>query len=307
MNVIRTPDECFDYLPDWDYAPCYSQVSNGLRMHYVDEGAPDGPTVLLTHGEPTWGYLYRRMVPRLVDAGCRVVAPDLIGFGRSDKPMSRDAYSYRAHVAWLTQFVDNLDLSEVTLFCQDWGGLIGLVHAALHPERYRGVIAANTTVPLGIDMPVPDDHLYHRWMRFSQEMNPFSASQVVAGDSPVNQVDFRLSEPERAAYDAPFPDERYCAGARQFPLLIPMRADHPSAGFCREIWAGPLPAFDKPLVTAFGSRDTATLDAAEGLAAGIAGAANQPHRVIEGAGHYIQEHAPEACVDVILEQLDRTS
>ncbi len=307
MKVARTPDERFEDLPDWPYAPRYTEVADGLRMHYVDEGPPEGPTVLLTHGEPTWSYLYRKMIPRLVDAGCRIVAPDLVGFGRSDKPMSRDAYSYRTHVAWFTEFVANLDLRDITLFCQDWGGLIGLVHAAQHPSRYRGVVASNTSVPPGIDLPIPDGHLLPRWLKYTQELEPWSAAEIVAGDSPINQIDYRLSEAERRAYDAPFPDESHCAGARQFPLLIPMTADHPDASLCREIWAGPLPAFDKPTLTAFGSRDTATLESAAGLAAAIAGAAGQPHRIIEGAGHFIQEHAPEACVEVILDHLDRTS
>jgi haloalkane dehalogenase len=306
MDILRTPDERFEGLPDWPYAPRYTVVAGELRVHYVDEGSRDGPTVLLAHGEPTWSYLYRRMIPRLVDAGCRVVAPDLIGFGRSDKPTSRDSYSYRAHVEWFTEFVENLDLREITLFCQDWGGLISLIHAARHPQRYRGVVASNTVVPAGIDVPFPADHLFPRWIEYSQKLDPFSASEIVAGNSPINQIDYRLSEAERRAYDAPFPDEAYCAGARQFPLLIPMTEDHPDAAMCREIWAGPLPAFDKPTVTVFGSRDTATLDAAAGLAASITGAAGQPHRIIDGAAHFIQEHAPDACVDAILEHLDRT-
>ncbi len=306
MDVKRTPDERFDALPDWPYEPRYTQTSDGLRVHFVDEGPAEGPPVVLAHGEPTWSYLYRKMIPGLVDAGCRTLALDLVGFGRSDKPTSRDAYSYRAHVGWFNDVVEALDLRDITLFCQDWGGMIGIVHAAQHPDRYRALVASNTAVPPGVDIPLPDDSLFHRWLKYSQELDPFSAAEIVAGDSPINQIDYRLSDDERRAYDAPFPDESYCAGARQFPLLIPMTADHPDAELCREIWSGPLPSFDRPTVTAFGSRDSATLASAEGLKGAIAGAANQPHRIIEGAGHFIQEHAPQACVEVILDHLDRT-
>jgi len=305
VEFVRTADERFNDLPDWPYEPRYAQTSDGLRVHFVDEGPRNGPVVLLAHGEPTWSYLYRKMIPGLVDAGCRAVALDLVGFGRSDKPVSRDAYSYAAHVGWFSEVVAALDLREIHLFCQDWGGLISLVHAARTPDRYKSVVASNTAVPPGVDLPFPADGLLPRWIEYSQALSPFSAAEVVAGASPINQIDYRLRDDERRAYDAPFPDESYCAGARQFPLLIPTTADHPSAALCREAWAGPLPSIDKPLVTAFGSRDTATLEAGQLLQAAIAGAVGQPHRIVEGAGHFIQEHAPSTCVEVILEHIGR--
>jgi haloalkane dehalogenase len=148
MDKVRTPDERFENLPDWPYAPRYVENSDGLRVHYVDEGPADGPLVLLTHGEPTWSYLYRKMIPLLVDAGCRTVAFDLVGFGRSDKPTSGDDYSYEGHVGWFDEIVRAIGLRDITLFCQDWGGLLGLAHVTLHPNLYRAVVAANTGLPM---------------------------------------------------------------------------------------------------------------------------------------------------------------
>jgi haloalkane dehalogenase len=306
MDVFRTPDERFEGLVDWPFESRYVTIGEGLRVHYVDEGPPDGPTVLLTHGEPTWSYLYRKMIPGLVDAGCRVVAPDLVGFGRSDKPAERDDYTYGRHVRWLTETIDALGLERITLFCQDWGGLLGLVHAARHSDRYRAIVASNTGVPPGIDLPVDPDAPFVRWRHFSQQLAPFSAAACVAGASPLSQASHELTAEERRAYDAPFPDEAHCAGARQFPLLVPLSATHPSAPLCREAWAL-LADLTTPLVLAFGSDDDITGPLQPLLAGSVPGADGQPHRTIDGAGHFIQEDAPTECVEVILETLERTA
>ena len=211
MDKIRTPDERFLDLVDWPFEPRYVNLDEDLRVHYVDEGT--GPTVLLLHGEPTWGYLYRKMIPALVDSGCRVVVPDLVGFGRSDKPVMRDDYTYGRHLRWLTQTIDEIDatspLGPITLFCQDWGGLLGLCHVAQHPAMYRGVVASNTGVPLGRDIGMTDKDPFALWRRFSQDINPFSASECVAGHaSPLpSPPGFQLTQEEKRAYDAPFVDE----------------------------------------------------------------------------------------------------
>jgi haloalkane dehalogenase len=307
MHVARTPEDRFDDLLDWPYEPHYVTVGDGLRVHHVDEGPTDGPTVLLTHGEPTWGYLYRHMIPPLVDAGCRVVAPDLVGFGRSDKPVDRDEYTYGRHVRWLTETIEALELVDITMFCQDWGGLLGLVVAARQPDRFRGIVAANTAVPPGVDLPLDPDAGFGRWRSWSQALEPFSAAECVGGaDSPINQLGHVLSDGERRAYDAPFPDESYCAGARQFPLLVPMSAMHPSAPLCRVAWSR-LGVMEVPLVCAFSAEDDVTGPARALLEGGIAGAAHQPHRTLSGAGHFLQEVVHEECTEVILDIVDRTA
>jgi len=309
FEFLRTPDERFASLTDWPFEPRYVTISEGLRVHYVDEGT--GPTVLLLHGEPTWAYLYRKMIPELVRSGCRVIVPDLVGFGRSDKPALRDDYTYGRHLRWLTETIDAIEsaspLGTVTMFCQDWGGLVGLSHIARHPETYRGVVASNTGVPLGRDVRMNDDDVFAVWRQFSQDVTPFRASVCVGGDSsPLNAIGFELSTEEQKAYDAPFPDESYAAGARQFPLLVPTSGVHPSAPICWTTWSL-LSRCDVPLTTAFGSEDKATAALQGLMSSSVPGAANQPHVVIENAGHFIQEHEPEQCVDAILSLLKRTS
>lgn len=306
MDVVRTPDDRFEDLPGWPYEPRYVTISEDLRVHYIDEGPEDGPRVLLTHGEPTWGYLYRKMIPGLVEAGCRVVAPDLVGFGRSDKPTMRDDYTYGRHVRWLTETIDAIGLTDIVLFCQDWGGLLGLVHVARHSDRYRAVVVANAGVPPGIDVPMPDDAPFARWRRYSQEMDPFSAADSVAGpDSALNQTGLVLSDDERRAYDAPFVDERHCAGARQFPLLVPLSEYHPGAPLCRDVWVK-LAEVRVPLLTAFGAEDDVTGPMQGLLTGGVPGAEGLEHRTFDGAGHFLQEIVPNECNAAILEMVERT-
>lgn len=225
MDVLRTPDDRFQGLPDYPFAPNYLSVDAGdgtpLRMHHLDEGPTDGEVVLLLHGEPSWSYLYRWMIPVLVDAGLRAVAIDLVGFGRSDKPVQRTDYTYQRHVDWTWSAVEQLGLDGITLVGQDWGGLIGLRLVGEHPERFARVVAANTMLPTGDHHP---GKAFLAWQKFSQEVPVFPAGQIVNGatvaDLPAEVI---------AAYDAPFPDERYKAGARQFPMLVPVSPDDPAA------------------------------------------------------------------------------
>lgn len=291
MDVLRTPDERFSNLPRFPFAPHYVEIRS-LRMHYVDEGPRDGEPVLLLHGEPSWSYLYRKMIPVLVDAGLRAVAPDFFGFGRSDKPASRDDYSYQFHVETLWEFVQALDLQGITLVGQDWGGLIGLRVAAEHPERFARIVAANTFLPTG-DRPPGEAFL--RWQRFSQEAPElpigFIVSRGCVSELPPEVV---------AAYDAPFPDERYKAGARAFPLLVPTRPDDPASEANRRAWAV-LERWEKPFLTAFSDSDPITRGADAIFRERVPGARGQPHVTIEGAGHFLQEDKGEELARVIVE------
>src|SRR5213078_2371350 len=228
VDAVRTPDERFAGLPGYPFPPHYVDVADGdgdggmLREHHLDEGARDAPVVLLMHGEPSWSYLYRTMIPVLVDGGLRCVAPDLVGFGRSDKPTQRDAYTYARHVEWMrAALFDGLDLHDVTLVGQDWGGLIGLRLVGEHPDRFARVVVANTFLPTG---DTPPGEAFLRWQRFSQTVEDFAVGFIVSTGCHTTP-----SEAVIAAYDAPFPDDTFKAGARQFPLLVPTAPDDPAS------------------------------------------------------------------------------
>lgn len=284
METLRTPDARFAGLSDWPYPPRYVEVPDGedglLRVHYVDEGPPDAETVLMLHGEPSWSYLYRHVIKAVVAAGLRAVAPDLVGFGRSDKPAARSDYTYQRHVDWMRAAVERLDLTRVTLLCQDWGGLIGLRLAAEHPDRFARVVAANTFLPTGDFDPGP---AFRAWRHFSQETPEFPVGRIVSGGCVTP-----LTPAVIAAYDAPFPDERFKAGARQFPVLVPATPDDPASAANRAAWAV-LSAWRKPFLTAFGDSDPITAGADRILRTLIPGAVDQPHTVVPGAGHFLQE------------------
>ncbi len=277
--VLCTPDARFAALPDFPWAPKYLDVK-GIRVARIDEGPADAPVMLLLHGEPSWSFLYRTMIPPLLEAGFRVVAPDLVGFGRSDKPADRRAYTYAAHVDWMRAVLVDLDLRGVTLFCQDWGGLIGLRLAAEEGDRFARVCAGNTYLPTG-DERVPP--AFHAWRAFARFTPVFPTGRIVKSGC------VRGLAPEaRAAYDAPFPEERYKAGARQFPLLVPTRPDDPASPANRRAWEA-LRAWEKPFLTLFGRNDPITRGAEKRLQARIPGAAGQPHELLRGAGHFLQE------------------
>lgn len=287
MQFCRTPDERFLDLPGYPFEPHYATVDAGdgsgtrLRVHYLDEGPSDGAVVLALHGEPSWSYLYREMIAPLTAAGLRVVAPDLVGFGRSDKPARVEDYTYARHVEWLRQLVfDTLDLREVTLLCQDWGGLLGLRLVAEHPDRFARVVAANTGLPDGAHRMPPE------WWRFrdfvaAREELPIGLliSRGCATDLPPAVV---------AAYEAPFPDSTYQAGARAFPDLIPQTPDDVETPRQQAAWAA-LETFTKPVLTAFSDGDPITRGAEALLQRRIPGAAGQPHVTIRGGGHFLQE------------------
>lgn len=286
MDVLRTPDERFTGLADYPFDPHYLTVTDAdgtaLRIHYVDEGPRDAAPVLLLHGEPSWSYLYRKFVPDLVARGHRVVAPDLIGFGKSDKPAERTDYTYERHVAWMSEWLCALDLRDITLFCQDWGGLIGLRLVAAFPERFARIVVSNTGLPVGTG----SSEGFDAWLAFSQNVPLFPVGAIVNGGTTRE-----LSADEIAAYDAPFPDESYKAGARQFPALVPITPEHASVDANRAAW-GVLETFERPVLTAFGDKDAVTKGGERIFIERIPGARGQPHEIVAGGGHFIQEDAP---------------
>jgi len=293
--VLRTPDERFAALADFPYEPRYVEVG-GLRMAYVDEGPADGDVVLCLHGEPTWSYLYRHMIPPLVAAGLRVVAPDLVGFGRSDKPTDPDAYTYANHVGWVAGVVAALDLRDITLFCQDWGGLLGLRVAAEDPDRFARLVIANTALPTGTS-PGPG---FDFWRVFSQEVDPF-----VCGDL-VQQASVReLSPAETAAYDAPFPDASYQVAARRFPLLVPVESDDPAVPANRAAWEV-LERWEKPTLVLWAPNDPVLGTVGPEFRDRIPGAAGQPHQTFDAASHFLQEDVGPELAAAVVDLVART-
>jgi haloalkane dehalogenase len=301
MKVLRTPDERFRDLPGYSFTPNYLDVPDGeggsLRVHYLDEGPRGSDTVLLMHGEPSWSYLYRKMVPIIVAEGFRAVAPDLVGFGRSDKPAHRDDYTYQRHVDWMQALIDHMNLINITLVCQDWGGLIGLRLLTDNPGRFSRVVTANTGLPTG-DQKMPDAFL--EWRKFSQETPEFPVSTIVNGGC----VKPLLSK-VKAAYDAPFPDESYKEGARIFPSLVPASPDDPAAPANRSAWEV-MKVLDKPFLTAFSDSDPITRGGEQIFQRLIPGAQGQPHVVIKGGGHFIQEDCGEEFAQVVVDFIRRT-
>jgi haloalkane dehalogenase len=291
VEIVRTPDGQFSNLPGYPFAPHYVEI-DGIRIHYVDEGPSAAPPVLMLHGEPSWSYLYRKMIPVFAAAGFRAVAPDLVGFGRSDKPTKREDYTCQRHVHWMTALVEKLDLKRITLVCQDWGGLIGLRIAAEHPDRFVGCVAANTGLPTG-DGPVSD--AFMAWRRFSQETPTFPVGQIVAGGCAT-----ALAPEVVAAYDAPFPEERFKAGARQFPILVPISSDDPAASANHKAWET-LRRWERPFLTAFSDGDPITKGGDVFLQSAIPGARGQRHTTIVGAGHFLQEDKGEELARVVVD------
>jgi haloalkane dehalogenase len=297
MEVLRTPDHCFEGLPGFGFAPHYADIPDQdggvLRVHYLDEGPSDGPVVLLLHGEPSWSYLYRHMIPALAEAGLRAIAPDLVGFGRSDKPTPRGEYTFARHVEWMRALLfDELDLSEVTLVCQDWGGLIGLRLVGEHPDRFARVVAANTFLPTGDAAP---GKAFLGWLKFSQEVETFPTGVIVDAGCVSD-----LTPDVVAAYDAPFPDQTYAEGARQFPVLVPISPEDPAAQANRAAWTI-LESFDKPFLTAFSDGDPITAGSDRHLQARIPGAAGRNHVTIAGGGHFLQEDKGPELAQVVID------
>jgi haloalkane dehalogenase len=280
---MRTPDERFRDLPDYPFEPHWTELRCGLRMHHVDEGSPHADPVLMLHGEPSWSYLYRRMIPVFADAGLRAVAPDLVGFGKSDKLANRGDYSYQMHMDWLTEWLLALDLRRITLFCQDWGSLLGLRLATEQPDRFDRIVVANGFLPTA-DRKTPP--AFHLWRAFAVYTPVLPVGRIVA-----TGTRRRLTKAERAAYDAPFPTRAYKAGARAFPALVPTSPDDPAVPANREAWRR-LGEWEKPFLTLFGSGDPILGRADRPLQEHVPGAAGQPHARVRG-GHFVQEDAGE--------------
>jgi haloalkane dehalogenase len=303
MHTLRTPDDRFADLPDYPFEPNYAELAThdggALRMHYLDEGPSDGDVVLLLHGEPSWSYLYRHMIPSLVDAGHRVIVPDLVGFGKSDKPTEQSDYSYARHVAWTSELVfDHLDLSGVTFFGQDWGGLVGLRLVAAQPDRFIRVAIGNTGLPTGEGRP---SEAFMNWQKFSQESPVFPIGTIVNGGCATD-----LSPEVIAAYDAPFPDDSFKAGARIFPSFVPTTPDDPEAPANRYAW-NVLAQFDKPFLTCFSDLDPVTKGGDAPFLAKVPGTKGQAHTTIEGASHFLQEDKGPELAQVLLDFIEANS
>lgn len=294
MKVLRTPDNCFENLLGYDFDPNYIEVDSSdgtaLRVHYLDEGPRDGQIVLMMHGEPSWCYLYRKMIPLIVAAGYRAIAVDLVGFGRSDKPSEQSDYTYATHVDWVNQFIRGLDLSNVTLMAQDWGGLIGLRVVTDNVERFARVVVANTGLPEG-SSKAPKE--FEDWLAFSQSVPELPVGDIIGGSCLEP-----LTADIIAAYNAPYPDESYKAGARIFPALVPFSEDDPGAIDNKKAWQI-LKDFDKPFITAFSDSDPITKAFEPIFQQRVAGAKGQAHTVIKKAGHFLQEEKGEELAQVI--------
>ena len=307
MNIVRTPDSRFDALPDFPFEPHYAEVpthdpedadGTTLRVAYLDEGPRGAAPVLLMHGEPSWSFLYRHVIPGLVARGHRVIAPDLVGFGRSDKPTAPSDYTYARHVAWMEDLlVAQLDLRDATFFGQDWGGLVGLRVVAAHPERFARLVVANTGLPEGTGR-ITDAFL--AWQKFSQEAEDFPVGAIISGGC----VD-RLTPEVVAAYDAPFPDDSYKAGARIFPTLVPTTPDDPGGLANQAAWKV-LETFDRPVLCAFSDSDPITKGGAKPFLERIPGARGRSHTTIEGGGHFLQEDRGPELATVIADFIDET-
>jgi haloalkane dehalogenase len=292
MRLLRTPDDRFEDLPDFPYAPRYTTVRDEdgteIRIHHVDEGPPGAEPILLMHGNPTWSFLYRRMIPGLLKTGRRVIAVDLVGCGRSDKPAAKSDYTLARHYDWMSKWLTAMDLKKITLFCQDWGGTIGLHLVSLHPERFDRVIAANTGLPLGEG----ESDFMKMWVGMMREATEFPWHMLTAG------MTRKLTDAELTAYRAPFPTAEYESGIIQFPMLIAVQVDNPGAPLNREAWAR-LASFDKPFLTLFGELDPVARGWEKRAQEYFKGARDQDHRIIAGASHFIQEDAGAELVDRI--------
>jgi haloalkane dehalogenase len=302
VDTYRTPDESFADLPDYPFEPHYAVIDDGeggtLRVHYLDEGPADAPPVLLLHGEPSWSFLYRKMIGPLVAAGHRVVVPDLVGFGRSDKPTAQSDYTYARHVAWMDELLfGHLDLDQITFFGQDWGGLVGLRLVAAHPDRYDRVAIGNTGLPTG-EGKMSDAFL--AWQNFAATTDNFPVGFIINGGTATD-----LSPEVIAGYDAPFPVEEAKAGARVFPSLVPTRPDDPGAVDNRTAWEV-LDRFDKPFLTCFSDQDPITGGGDAVFLRRVPGTNGQAHTTIEGGGHFLQEDRGPELATVLVDFIAAT-
>jgi len=303
MQTIRTPDTRFDDLKDYPYQPNYVEINDGegstLRVHYLDEGPTNSNPILLLHGEPSWSYLYRHMIPQLVDKGHRVVVPDLVGFGKSDKPLEQTDYSYARHVDWMAELIfDHLNLTSITFFGQDWGGLIGLRLLAQEPDRYDRVVIGNTGLPTGKGEAT---EAFLAWQKFSQTAPEFPIGKLI------NSACIRdLTTDETHAYDAPFPTDEYKAGARIFPSLVPTSTSDPASQDNLAAWEV-LSEYQKPFLLAFSDSDPVTKGGDAPFHAKVPGTKGQNHVTIENAGHFLQEDKSKELAAIMNDFIANTS
>jgi haloalkane dehalogenase len=295
MKTLRTANDRFSNLAGYPFEPNYIEVPDSeggvLRIHYVDEGFKTAEPVLMMHGEPTWSYLYRKMIPIVTKAGFRVIAPDLVGFGKSDKPSERSDYTYERHVSWMQAWLDRVGINKINLVCQDWGGLIGLRLLANDPDRFNSAIVANTGLPTGDDL-IPDAFL--NWRKFSLEVEDFDVGSIVAMGCKA-----KLPDDVAATYNAPFPDDTYKEGARILPSLVPIKPDNPSSDANRKAWEV-LSTFDKPFLTSFSDGDPITGGGDRVFQRKVPGAKNQRHITIKGGGHFLQEDCGEEFAEIVV-------
>ncbi len=297
MIAIRTPESCFENLEGYPFDANYLQINADLRMHYVEEGHPEGELVLLLHGEPSWSYLYRTMIPVLTEAGLRVIAPDLIGFGKSDKPTEQSDYTYQNHLNWLTTFIEKLDLNKINLFCQDWGGLLGLRIAADNPQRFARIVAANTILPTG---DVAPNEAFMKWREYSRTVPVLNVPKIIQ-KATVNE----LSPEILAGYNAPFPSAEYMAGAKIFPSLVPISSDHPQTEANRAAWVK-LAQWQKPFLTLFSDSDPIMKGMEKIFQKIVPGAKGQKHHIIAGGGHFLQEDKGEEIAQHLVKFIEET-
>ena len=299
MKVLRTPDSRFENLPGYNFEPHYTTIVDGdgteIRIHYIDEGPRDAEPILLMHGNPSWCYLYRKMIPGLLKAGRRVIAVDLVGCGRSDKPAKRKYYTQARHVDWMSKWLVAMDLKHITLFCQDWGGTIGLNLVADFPERFDRVIASNTGLPMGEG----GNRLLRNWQAIMKVFPAFPLRTAMKKS--IREPGF--SEQEFKAYKAPFYRLSYQAGILKFPQLIAVFPDNPGVPQNKKAWEK-LKQFEKPFLTLFGDKDPVTRGGHKSMIKHIPGAQGQAHKIIKGGGHFIQEDKPDELVAEIVPFLD---
>lgn len=289
MKILRTPETAFEQITDFPYNPQYCEVGEGLRMHYVDEG--NGPVVLLLHGEPSWAYLYRKMIPCLVAAGLRVIAPDLIGFGKSDKPSEQSDYTYAKHIQWTQTLLDHLALKDINVFIQDWGGLIGLRLVTANPDNFASIVAGNTMLPTGTVTP---PQAFLDWQKFATTSPKFEVATVLQRATTTD-----LSPEILAAYNAPFPGEEYKAGARIFPALVPTTENDPESDNNKAAW-GILCQWQKPFLTLFSDQDPITKGGEQIFQKLIPGTKDQAHHMVSG-GHFLQEDQGELLAELMVQ------
>jgi len=295
MDFLTTPDSRFNDLPSYPYSPNYIEVGDGLQMHYVKEGTKEKGVILCLHGEPSWSYLYRKMIPVYVQAGYQVFVPDLIGFGKSSKPTKTADYSYLNHVNWIKTFIEKLDLRDINLFCQDWGGLIGLRILAEESNRFSRIVAGNTGLPTGEHGA---SEAFLKWQKYSITVAELPVGKIIQSSTVTE-----LSDAEVAAYNAPYPDESFKAGARIFPSLVPTTPNDPESKNNKKAWET-LMKLEIPFLTLFSDSDPITRGGEKLLQKLIPGTKGQAHTIIQGAGHFLQEDKGEEIAKIMVKFIE---